>query len=164
MKPVKFGPMVIWAITSMALLFSSSGALATDLTSILDTSGPGLTVVQAGVGLEDLTSATTGGGSIPLTITINGTVDKAFLYWAGRDFRPCTDANADCVLDHPATEAILINPFRDQVLKFGVSGGALTPSMVLCVTRPVEPAWNRTSAVKSTSRASSDPLSVKLPT
>jgi hypothetical protein len=51
----------------------------------LDVQGQGLSIAEAGVGLDGL-----GSGSRNISITIGGPVQKAFLFWAGRQFAPCS--------------------------------------------------------------------------
>jgi hypothetical protein len=91
-----------------ALVFGITAvANATPLASNpdLDKQLQGLSIAQAGVGLEDL-----GAGTKNININIGGPVQKAILYWAGRQFDFC--ANDSCFL--PPTP----QPFRDQELRF----------------------------------------------
>jgi hypothetical protein len=63
------------------LLSAGPQAGATALSNQLTVEGVGLTVVQGGVGLEGL-----GAGTRTLQVQIGGPVERAILYWAGRDF------------------------------------------------------------------------------
>jgi uncharacterized repeat protein (TIGR01451 family) len=66
--------------------------------------GQGLTIIEAGVGLEGL-----GGGTRNISINIGGPVEHALLYWAGRQ-RPCDIVGSTC--------GINATPYRDQELIF----------------------------------------------
>ena len=81
----------------------------------LDIQGQGLSIAEAGVGLQGL-----GNGTRNISITIGGPVEKAFLYWAGRMRSNC--ANGACF------EPPNVEPFRDQELIF--DGTAITGTVV----------------------------------
>lgn len=70
-----------------------------------DREGEGLAIAQAGVGLRRLRT-----GPAELALDVDGSVELAWLYWAGGD-RPCA---IDSV-SH--TCGILQEPFKDQVLR-----------------------------------------------
>ncbi len=81
------------------------GAKALVINPSLDMEGPGLTLVEDGVGLESL-----GSGTETLTVDIGGPVQVAYLYWAGRE-RPCTtDGAGVCTIPY--------QPYLDQELIF----------------------------------------------
>src|SRR5687767_2299294 len=77
-------------------LMTAGVAYATALApnNALTMEGPGLTIAEGGVGLQGLTQATINHNNDPsnplpeISVTIGGPVEKAFLYWAGRQ-RPC---------------------------------------------------------------------------
>jgi hypothetical protein len=77
---------------------------ATTLSPAYDLAGPGLAVVQAGVGL-------TGWKKEPRKIVVNvpGPVELALLYWTGRD-HPCSPDPETGICGVPA------EPYRDQLL------------------------------------------------
>ncbi len=81
--------------------------------------GPGLTVAEAGAGVQFL-----GAGTAFLDVEISGPVLRAALYWAGRDFA-CGDCDASVV------------PYRDQEIIF--DGAALTGAVLDAdpITNPV---------------------------
>jgi hypothetical protein len=96
------------AAVAAALAFLVSPAGATQLAAdppVLDMKGQGLTIAEAGVGLEGL-----GSGTRNLTISLGGPVQKAILYWAGRDVTNCAEG---ACLSAPNTP-----PFADQELVF----------------------------------------------
>ena len=82
---------VIALLALLALLFSGI-AYATTLapSPSLTLSGPGLTIAEGGTGLINL-----GAGTETITVNIGGDVEKAVLYWAGRDL-PCAGNSPDC--------------------------------------------------------------------
>jgi hypothetical protein len=98
----------------VGLLALPALATATPLEPFIDLQEKGLTVVVDGVGLEGL-----GAGSRDLTVTINGNVRFALLYWAGRQ-RPCEEdvpGSGNCVIVLPPGDF-----YRDQQVIFdGVS-------------------------------------------
>jgi hypothetical protein len=102
-------------ICALALTAFAAVAGATPLTQALDVQGQGLTVVQGGVGLVGL-----GAGSADITVNIGGTVQTAWLYWAGRDM-PCPE-------NPPGTCSIPSTPYKDQVLKF--EGTTITGTII----------------------------------
>jgi hypothetical protein len=110
--------LVASAATAAALVLSGSTADATQLAvdpPVLDLKGQGLTIVEAGVGLEGL-----GSGTRTLTINVGGPVQKAILYWAGRDTTNCVSG---VCFEAPNTP-----PFADQELVF--AGGAVTGAII----------------------------------
>jgi hypothetical protein len=104
------------AAASLVVLASTTGAtqLAVD-TPVLDMKGRGLAIAEAGVGLQGL-----GSGTRTVTIDIGGPVEKAILYWAGRDLTNCVSG---ACFQAPNTP-----PFADQELVF--AGGAITGAIV----------------------------------
>ncbi len=92
-----------WAFLCLALTFISS-AQATPLqkNTDLSLSAPGLTVALEGIGLEEL-----GSGTANISVEIVGEVEKAFLYWAGRDF-PCPEVGGVCTIPEPYKDQELI--------------------------------------------------------
>jgi hypothetical protein len=89
-----------------SLLLLPAFAHATPLSSFIDLQARGLTLTSTGAGTEAL-----GAGSRTLTVTVNGPVKLALLYWAGRQ-RPCdTDGSGNCITS-PA------QPYRDQEVVF----------------------------------------------
>jgi hypothetical protein len=78
---------------------------ATTLAPAYDLSGPGLAVVQAGVGLE-------GWKKEPKKLVVNvpAPVELALLYWTGRD-HPCSPDPETGICGVPA------EPYRDQLLR-----------------------------------------------
>jgi hypothetical protein len=94
-------------VTTVLVLASTTIANATPLASNpdLDEQLQGLSIAQAGVGLQDL-----GAGTKNISVNIGGPVQKAILYWAGRQLDSCSDDS--CFL--PPTPS----PFRDQELVF----------------------------------------------
>ena len=79
-------------------------AQATPLTLAHDLEGPGLSIAQAGVGLQGLKKDTRG-----IVLDIRAPVELALLYWTGRD-RPCSVDAETGVCGIPR------EPYRDQVL------------------------------------------------
>ncbi|MCH8871007.1 MAG: hypothetical protein IIC85_14945, partial [Chloroflexi bacterium] len=103
----------------LSVLMSVGVAQATSLgpTQAIDVTGQGLTIADAGVGLEGL-----GTGSQNMSIDIGGAVQQAVLYWAGRD-RPCTgDSIGGCEIP------LSPSPYKDQVLMF--DGNLITGDIV----------------------------------
>ncbi|MCH8826345.1 MAG: hypothetical protein IIB16_05250 [Chloroflexi bacterium] len=85
-------------------------------TSVIDSTGQGLTIAEAGVGLEALGTT----GSEDISITIGGPVQQAVLYWAGRKF-PCDqDGSGNCVIP--------VSPYGDQVLM--LDGNTITGDVI----------------------------------
>lgn len=85
---------------------SAPGADATPLHPAFDLRGPGLTIAQAGVGLQGL-----GSGTRSVTVNVRDPIELAVLYWAGREY-PCPpdpDAGGCAVPEEP---------YKDQVLRF----------------------------------------------
>jgi hypothetical protein len=114
-----------WFAMSMSILFAgllALGAQATTLSVALDVSGTGLSVTEAGVGLEGI-----GAGSQNLSVNIGGPVQAALLYWAGRD-RPCPE-------NPPGTCVIPSQPYKDQVLRF--DGNTITGTIIGTEGQPI---------------------------
>ncbi|NOS99245.1 MAG: hypothetical protein HOP29_01305 [Phycisphaerales bacterium] len=80
-----------------AAIFSGRSYQATtlQLNPDLDIQGQGVTYDLDGVGLYNL-----GAGTESLTVTVNGPLLEAVLYWAGRE-HPCVEIGADCVINSP---------------------------------------------------------------
>jgi LPXTG-motif cell wall-anchored protein len=97
------------ATASLVLLATSAGATQLSVEPLLDLQGQGLSIAEAGVGLEGL-----GSGTRSLTITIGGPVQKAILYWAGRDTSDCVGGS--CM------QSPNVAPFGDQQLVFAGTG------------------------------------------
>ncbi len=98
------------AAASLVFLGSTAGATQLSVDSpVLDLQGQGLSIAEAGVGLEGL-----GAGTRSLTIAIGGPVQKAILYWAGRDTTDCFGGS--CM------QAPNVAPFGDQELVFAGTG------------------------------------------
>jgi hypothetical protein len=107
--------LLVLVAVSVCLVFVAAMAGATQVAvdPALDLEGPGLTIAEAGVGLEGL-----GSGSRTLTVAIGGPVQKAILYWAGRELTDCVGGS--CLSGSP--------PFGDQQLLF--AGGPVTGAIV----------------------------------
>jgi hypothetical protein len=104
------------AVACLVLLGSTAGATQLAVgPPVLDMQGQGLTIAEAGVGLEGL-----GSGTRVVTIAIGGPVEKAILYWAGRDLTNCVRG----VCFEPPNAP----PFADQELVF--NGSAITGAVV----------------------------------
>ncbi len=101
------------AAASLVLLASTADAtqLAVDPPA-LDMKGRGLAIAEGGVGLHGL-----GSGTRTITVAIGGPVEKAILYWAGRD---TTDCVGGACFGPP--------PLADQQLVF--AGGAIAGTIV----------------------------------
>lgn len=100
------------AVSTAMVLVMQGPASATPLGSVVDLQGQGLTVVEGGVGLEDL-----GAGTENITVSIGGPVQQALLVWAGREF---TCPGGGCFTGG--------GPFGDQELIFDgtpITGGVL---------------------------------------
>jgi hypothetical protein len=112
-----------WVCLLIAVLAAALTAPvgATDLTAALDVQGQGLSLAAAGVGLQTL-----GAGTATLSVQIGGPVQKALLYWAGRD-RPCPQSGGACVVPS--------QPYKDQVLRF--DGNLLTGAIIGTEGQPV---------------------------
>jgi hypothetical protein len=102
----------------VAIGAASVAVYATPLTKFYDVTGYGLKLANGGVGLVNL-----GAGTANLSVTVNGPVVKAFLYWAGREV-PCD----------PCTVPPSPPPYKDQQLRFDgnlvtgtVTGEEFTP-------------------------------------
>jgi hypothetical protein len=78
----------------LVVLLIAGIAPATQLDTVVDIQGPGLSIVVGGTGLDNLQSS----GSETIVVDIGGPVEEAILYWAGRDFRCQLDAGGDCLL------------------------------------------------------------------
>jgi len=79
-------------LLAIVLTVTAAAATATTLSPnpMLDISGLGLKLETGGAGLE--------GGAGTITVTIDGPVVTAILYWAGRDF-PCSqDGGGNCLI------------------------------------------------------------------
>jgi hypothetical protein len=98
------------ALTVLAMT-GSAGAGPLAIQPVLDMQGQGLSIAEGGVGLEGL-----GAGTRNLSITVGGPVEKAFLYWAGRQLSGCPQG--------ACFKAPNVEPFADQELTF--DGNALT--------------------------------------
>ena len=104
-------------LTCLLLLAGGAGTLnATPLSLAYDLEGPGLAVVQAGVGLK-------GWKKEPRAIVLNvpPAVELALLYWTGRD-HPCSPDLETGVCGIPE------EPYRDQVLQ--LDGAPLTGTII----------------------------------
>jgi hypothetical protein len=99
---------------------------ATPLEPFIDLQQKGLTLISTGAGTEGM-----GAGSRTLTVTINGTVRFALLYWAGRQ-RPCDeDGSGNCITtftDFPL-------PYRDQEIIF--NGTSISGTIIGTEAQPV---------------------------
>ncbi len=91
-----------WVVVIAVL--STAAAHAADLqpNSDLTVQGQGLDFAVGGVGLLDL-----GLGTSTITVNIGGPVERAILYWAGRDF-PCPRLLGTCVVTEPYQDQQLI--------------------------------------------------------
>jgi hypothetical protein len=103
------------------LLACASAAFATHLAPFLDLTEKGLSLTDDAHGLMNWN-----GGPVNYTITTNGPVRFALLYWAGRD-RPCT-------LDSSGTNCPFTQPYKDQVLNF--NGTQITGTVIGTETQP----------------------------
>jgi hypothetical protein len=103
------------ALVSLVFIATTAGATQVAVDPVLDLEGPGLTIAEAGVGLQGL-----GSGTRTITIDIGGPVEKAILYWAGRDLTNCVSGTCFQAPNTP--------PFADQELVF--AGGAITGAIV----------------------------------
>lgn len=110
-------------LIAAGLLLLPALAPATPLSPFVDLQEKGLTLTSTGAGLEDF-----GAGSRTLTVTINGPVRFALLYWAGRQ-RPC-DEESPGVCDTTVPE-----PYRDQEVLF--NGTPLTGTIIGTELQPV---------------------------
>jgi cysteine-rich repeat protein len=97
---------------------SVSVAFADPLTqnADLDLQGQGLALAEGGIGLTAL-----GAGSETITIDIGGPVEKAFLYWVGRDVDCPEDGSGNCLNPPP-------QPYGDQEMIF--DGNAITGEFI----------------------------------
>ena len=89
---------MVWGTGAIALS-------ATPLSLAHEIDGPGVAITQVGVGLQGW-----GSDSRKLSLKIEGEVELALLYWAGRDF-PCPVDPGTGVCSIPA------EPYKDQVLR-----------------------------------------------
>ena len=105
-------------------LLTAAAAQATALSVALDIQGEGLTIAEAGVGLQGI-----GAGSKTLSVNVGGPVQAALLYWAGRD-RPCPQSGGNCVIPS--------QPYKDQVLIF--DGNLITGTIIGTEGQPVSAA------------------------
>lgn len=105
----------------LLLLAFSAAANATHLAPFLDVQKQGLNWSFDGKGLWGWSGSTT------LTVNINGPVQFALLYWAGRE-RPCT-------LDSSGTVCPYTQPYKDQLMNF--NGNPLTGTVIGDETQPV---------------------------
>jgi hypothetical protein len=109
-------------LIAAGLLLLPAIASSTPLSPFIDLQEKGLTLASTGAGTEHL-----GSGSASLSVTINGPVRFALLYWVGRQ-RPCDmDGGGNCVI--PA------EPYRDQQVVF--DGNALTGTIIGTESQPV---------------------------
>ena len=94
------------AVFALVAMLLTGIAYATTLapSPSLTLSGPGLTIAEGGTGLFNL-----GTGTETITVDIGGDVEKAVLYWAGRD-QPCSGVGPAC--------GALFDVTRDQDLIF----------------------------------------------
>jgi hypothetical protein len=102
-------------------LLMAATAQATALSVALDIQGQGLTIAEAGAGLQ-----TIGSGSATMSVTVGGPVQAALLYWAGRD-RPCPQSGGNCIIPS--------QPYKDQVLSF--DGNLITGTIIGTEGQPV---------------------------
>jgi len=102
------------------LAFAGAGG-ATHLAPFIDLQEQGLSLTDDSHGLQNW-----GGGPVGYTVTINGPVRFALLYWAGRE-RPCT-------LDGSGTNCPYTQPYKDQVVNF--DGNPLTGTVIGDETQP----------------------------
>lgn len=102
-------------------LLMAATAQATALSVALDVQGQGLTIAEAGVGLQGI-----GSGSATMSVTVGGPVQAALLYWAGRD-RPCPQSGGICTIPS--------QPYKDQVLSF--DGNLITGTIIGTEGQPV---------------------------
>jgi hypothetical protein len=112
------------AAVALAAAALAAPAAATQLTAVLDAQGQGLAISTGGVGLQQL-----GAGTATLSVQIGGPVQKAWLYWAGRD-RPCPES--------PAGSGVCFipsQPYKDQVLRF--DGNLITGTIIGTEGQPV---------------------------
>jgi len=111
---------LVW--TAASLICLPGIAAASPLTLAVDTQAKGLTIASAGVGTIGL-----GAGSRNLTVNIQGTVQFARLYWAGR-MAPCdTDGAGNC--------AATFTPYRDQKMLF--NGNPVTGTIIGSEGQPI---------------------------
>ena len=109
-------------LIAASLLLWPAIAPATPLSPFIDLQEKGLTLTSTGAGTEHL-----GAGSATLTVTINGPVRFALLYWIGRQ-RPCDmDGGGNCVI--PA------EPYRDQQVVF--DGTPVTGTIIGTESQPI---------------------------
>jgi Protein of unknown function (DUF3344) len=117
LNPGKTKAFMVAFVLLLTGLMTAGVAYATALApnNALTMEGPGLTIAEGGVGLQGLTQATINHNNDPsnplpeISVTIGGPVEKAFLYWAGRQ-RPCDKIGSTC--------GITATPYRDQELVF----------------------------------------------
>jgi hypothetical protein len=107
----KLGTAIAAAVASSILLAPTAGATVLSGDPVLDLQGQGLSLAEGGVGLRDLGSETRS-----LSVSIGGPVQKAILYWAGRQLTGC-----------PLGSCFSSPPLRDQGLLF--DGSSVTGSI-----------------------------------
>jgi hypothetical protein len=110
----------IWALSFLLVLAGATVAGATPLSVTLDIQGQGLALSEGGVGMIGI-----GTGTRSMNVDIGGPVQKALLYWVGRD-RPCPMSGGSCV--------ITSSPYKDQVIRF--DGVLLTGTIIGTETQP----------------------------
>src|SRR5437764_10307967 len=103
------------------LLACATAAFATHLAPFIDLTEKGLSLTDDAHGLMSWS-----GGPVNYTITTNGPVRFALLYWGGRE-RPCT-------LDSSGTNCPFTQPYKDQVLNF--NGTPITGTVIGTETQP----------------------------
>jgi hypothetical protein len=108
-------------LTILGLLACAAAVNATALTPFIDLTETGLSLTDDAHGLMNWS-----GGPVTYTITTNGPVRFALLYWAGRE-RPCT-------LDSSGTDCPFTQPYKDQVLNF--NGTPITGTVIGHETQP----------------------------
>ncbi len=112
---MKSTKMVVLLTALVGFIIGVAPARATPLQGNvgLDLTGQGLNVAEGGVGLEHL-----GNGTAIISVDIGGPVEKALLYWAGRD-KPCPEVGGSCVVTQP---------YKDQELLF--DGNFITGDLI----------------------------------
>ncbi|HEY0510693.1 MAG TPA: hypothetical protein VGH73_02235 [Thermoanaerobaculia bacterium] len=102
-------------------LICASAAFATHLAPFIDLQEQSLNMAHDGLGLWNWS-----GGPVNLTVTTNGPVRFALLYWTGRE-RPCT-------LDGSGTNCPFTQPYKDQLMNF--NGSPITGTVIGTETQP----------------------------
>jgi hypothetical protein len=122
MKSRRFGRVgFVFAGIIAGLVLMAASVQATALSVALDVQGQGLTLAEAGAGLQGI-----GAGSVNLSVNVNGPVQAALLYWAGRD-RPCPQSGGNCIIPS--------QPYKDQILRF--DGSLITGTIIGTEGQPV---------------------------